>query len=78
MQIFNAGAKAFPHECMLLGLCTRLAQYCIGPGLLITASLASQFLGLLKTLTHICLAENAQREQGDQKKSILAPSSRIF
>ena len=60
----NAGAKAFPHQCLLLGLCTRMAQYCIGPGLVITPSLASQFLGLLQKLIHLCLTENAQEQLG--------------
>lgn len=50
----SAGAHSLPQECMVLGLATRLAQYCIGPGNSISPALVQQFLKLLEWLVALC------------------------
>lgn len=51
------GARGNPKECALLGLVTRLAQYCIGPGKPILPLLAGRFLQLLSGLFAVCSEE---------------------
>ena len=64
-----AGAKALPHECWVLGLSTRLAQYCIGPGVAISPELAGRFLQLLSWLAELCDAE-AARDARPKRKAL--------
>ena len=65
--MFAAGAKALPHECWVLGLSIRLAQYCIGPGVAVSPELAGRFLQLLSWLAELCDAENARNARPEGK-----------
>lgn len=55
-----AGTQAYPHECLVLGVSTRLAQYCIGPGDPVSPALAGTFFGVLGLLVALCVAEAAE------------------
>lgn len=60
LSLCHVGAKTLPHECMVLGMCTRFAQYCFGSGLPITQKLAVQFFGVLQRLVHLCVVEASE------------------
>lgn len=63
----HAGAKELPHECLVLGLATRMVQYCIGPGAPVSPGLAAGFLRLLRQLMARCVEE---------AESVAAPEGR--